>query len=261
MGTADEIPAGAAETVPAACSGTLFSVIVLDDNESLLSMMKEMFARNGVRCDVASNISDLMEAIRNRGYDLLITDLKMPETSGYDVLELLRSSNVGNSKGMPVIVATASTGYGKEELTGMGFSGVLLKPFSMQELMDTCAGCITTRAEAVRPDFSTLLSCGNESVLLDRLAESTMEEMQAVREAAERKDTEALRRWIHHLRSSWMVLRTEAPLHKLQALLTESVPDEKKVHEAVMGILETGDNIIRLAKEERRKYDGQDNRD
>ncbi|EYE41366.1 hybrid sensor histidine kinase/response regulator, partial [Bacteroides fragilis] len=68
MGTADEIPAGAAEPVPAACAGTLFSVIVLDDNESLLSMMKEMFARNGVRCDVASNISDLMEAIRNRGY-------------------------------------------------------------------------------------------------------------------------------------------------------------------------------------------------
>lgn len=87
-----------------------------------------------------------------------------------------------------------------------------------------------------------------------------MEEIQAVREAAERKDTEALRHWIHHLRSLWMVLRTEAPLHKLQALLAESGPDEKKIHEAVMGILETGDNIIRLAKEERRKYDGQDNR-
>lgn len=49
-------------------------------------------------------------------------------------------------------------------------------------------------------------------------------------------------------------------LHKLQTLLTEKVPDEKKIHEAVMGILETGDNIIRLTKEERRKYDGQDNR-
>ena len=49
-------------------------------------------------------------------------------------------------------------------------------------------------------------------------------------------------------------------MHKLQTLLTERVPDEKKIHEAVMEILETGDNIIRLAKEERRKYDGQDNR-
>ena len=261
MSIADDIPEQVAKTMPVYYSETSFSVIALDDNESLLSMMKEMFARNGVRCDTVSNISDLMEAIRNRDYDLLITDLKMPETSGYEVLELLRSTNVGNSKDMPVVVATASTGYGKEELTGMGFSGVLLKPFSMQELMETCAGCITPRAEAVKPDFSTLLSCGNESALLDKLIEATEEEMSAVKDTAERKDTEALRRWIHHLRSSWMVLRTEAPLHKLQALLTESVPDEKKIHEAVMGILETGDNIIRLAKEERRKYDGQNNRD
>lgn len=260
MSTADNIPEQIAQTMPVYYSEVSFSVIALDDNESLLSMMKEMFARNGVRCDTVSNISDLMEYIRNRDYDLLITDLKMPETSGYEVLELLRSSNVGNSKDMPIVVATASTGYGKEELTGMGFSGVLLKPFSMQELMETCAGCITTPAEVVKPDFSTLLSCGNESVLLDKLIEATDEEMSAVKDTAERKDTEALRRWIHHLRSSWMVLRTEAPLHKLQTLLTERVPDEKKIHEAVMEILETGDNIIRLAKEERRKYDGQDNR-
>ena len=260
MSTADNIPEQIAKTMPVYYSETSFSVIALDDNESLLSMMKEMFARNGVRCDTVSNVSDLMEYIRNRDYDLLITDLKMPETSGYEVLELLRSSNVGKSKDMPVIVATASTGYGKRELTGMGFSGVLLKPFSMQELMETCTSCVTARMGTIKPDFSTLLSCGNEPVLLDKLIEATEEEMEAVKDAAEQKDTEALRRWIHHLRSSWMVLRTEAPLHKLQALLAESVPEEEKIHEAVMEILETGDNIIRLANEERRKYNGHDNR-
>lgn len=260
MSTADNIPEQVAKTMPVYYSETSFSVIALDDNESLLSMMKEMFAKNGVRCDTVSNISDLMEAIRNRDYDLLITDLKMPETSGYEVLELLRSSNVGNSKDMPIIVATASTGYSKEELTGMGFSGVLLKPFSIQELMEACTSCVTARMGIIKPDFSTLLFYGNEPVLLSKLIEATKEEMRAVKDAAERKDTEALRRWTHHLRSSWMVLRTEAPLHKLQVLLSESVPDEEKTHEAVMEILETGDNIIRLAKEERRKYNGQDNR-
>lgn len=260
MSIADDIPGQIAKTMPVYYSEASFSVIALDDNESLLSMMKEMFARNGVRCDTVSNISDLMEAIRNRDYDLLITDLKMPETSGYEVLELLRSSNVGKSKDMPVIVATASTGYSKEELTGMGFSGVLLKPFSMQELMETCTSCVTARMGTIKPDFSTLLSCGNEPVLLDKLIAATEEEMRAVKDAAERKDTEALRHWIHHLRSSWMILRTEAPLHKLQTLLTESVPEEEKIHEAVIEILETGDNIIRLANEERRKYNGHDNR-
>lgn len=260
MDTAADIPEQAAEKVHTHYCGTAFSVIVLDDNESLLSMTKEMFARNGIRCDAVNNTGDLLESMRNRDYDLLITDLKMPGTSGYDVLELLRSSNVGNSKNIPVVVATASTGYGKEELTGMGFTGVLFKPFSMQELMKICESCIPTHIRVMKPDFSTLLSYGNEVTLLDKLVEATEEEMRTFREAAERNDTEALRVWLHHLRSSWMVLRTEAPLQRLQALLAESAPDEEEVHQAVMEILETGDTIMRLAKEERRKYDGKDNR-
>lgn len=260
MGTAADIPEQTVEKAHTYYCGTAFSVIVLDDNESLLSMTKEMFARNGIRCDAVNNTGDLMESMRNRDYDLLITDLKMPGTSGYDVLDLLRSSNVGNSKDIPVVVATASTGYGKEKLTGMGFTGVLFKPFSMQELMKVCESCIPTHSRVMKPDFSTLLSYGNEVTLLDKLVEATEEEMRTFREASERKDTEALRVWLHHLRSSWMVLRTEAPLQRLQTLLAESAPDERRIQQAVMEILETGDTIMRLAKEERRKYDGKDNR-
>lgn len=260
MDTAADIPEQTVEKAHTHYCGTAFSVIVLDDNESLLSMTKEMFARNGIRCDAVNNTGDLMESIRNRDYDLLITDLKMPGTSGYDVLELLRSSNVGNSKDIAVVVATASTGYGKEELTGMGFTDVLFKPFSMQELMKVCENCIPTRIRAIKPDFSTLLSYGNEAALLDKLVEATEEEMRTFREAAERKDTEILLVWLHHLRSSWMVLRTEAPLQRLQALLAESTSDERRIQQAIMEILETGDTIMRQAKEERRKYDGKDNR-
>ena len=78
-----------------------FSVIVLDDNDILLSMVRDMYAHCGIRCDACDNTGDLMEAVRTRNYDLLITDLKMPETNGYEVLELLRSSDIGNSRPFP----------------------------------------------------------------------------------------------------------------------------------------------------------------
>ncbi len=39
-----------------------------------------------------------MELIRKKEYSLLLTDLNMPEINGFELLELLRSSNVGNSK-------------------------------------------------------------------------------------------------------------------------------------------------------------------
>ena len=80
-----------------------YSVLVLDNDEMTLAMTKEMYGSCNIRCDTCANTSDLMEAIRERHYDLLITDLRMPETNGYDVLKLLRSSNVGNSQTIPVI--------------------------------------------------------------------------------------------------------------------------------------------------------------
>ncbi len=46
--------------------------------------------------------------IRQKEYSLLLTDLNMPDINGFELLELLRSSNVGNSPTIPVVVATAS---------------------------------------------------------------------------------------------------------------------------------------------------------
>lgn len=57
---------------------------------------------------VCENTRDLMEHVRSRSYDLLITDLKMPRTNGFEVLKLLRMANVGNSRSIPVIASTAS---------------------------------------------------------------------------------------------------------------------------------------------------------
>ena len=93
-----------------------YSVIVLDDNPMVLSMTKEMYAGIGVHCDTFTTIGDAMEAMRQHTYDLMITDMKMPEINGYEVLELLRSSSVSNSKEIPIVVATASGSCSEEEL-------------------------------------------------------------------------------------------------------------------------------------------------
>ena len=66
-----------------------------------------------------------------------------------------------------------------------------------------------------KPDFSALLSYGNEAVMLEKLITETEKEMQAVRDAAKEKDLQKLDSLIHHLRSSWEVLRADQPLNVL----------------------------------------------
>ncbi len=202
----------------------------------LLLMLKEMYAHEGMHCDTCTNVSVLMELIRKKEYSLLLTDLNMPEISGFELLELLRSSNVGNSKSIPIVVTTASGSCSKEELIGRGFAGCLFKPFSISELMEITDKCALSSILDEKPDFSTLLSYGNESVMLDKLIAETEKEMQAVKDAEQRKDLQELDTLTHHLRSSWQILRADQPLRELYAQLHGSAtPDDEAICKAVTG--------------------------
>ena len=258
-----EIPAHPAEELPKQTvkkhvrhEERHYDVIAIDNDEVLLLMLKEMYAQEGIHCDTSTDVAKLMELIRKKEYALLLTDLNMPEINGFELLELLRTSNVGNSRAIPVVVATASGSCSKEELIERGFAGCLFKPFSISELLEVSDKCAQKGTWDEKPNFSTLLSYGNESVMLEKLIAETEKEMQSVRDAERRHALQELDALTHHLRSSWEILRADQPLRELYKLLRGSaVPDNEALHNAVTAVLNKGSEIIRLAKEERRKYE------
>ena len=63
-------------------------------------------------------------------------------------------------------MTTASGSCEKKELLAWGFAECLFKPFSMSELMEVSDKCALKEIQADRPDFSALLSYGNEAVML-----------------------------------------------------------------------------------------------
>lgn len=255
MQTAEELPEQTIQTYIHRKERN-FNVVAIDNDEVLLLMLKEIYAQEGIRCDTCTDVSELMEMIRRKKYSLLLTDLNMPDINGYELLELLRSSNVGNSKTVPVVVTTASGSCEKKELLAWGFAECLFKPFSMSELMEVSDKCALKEIQADRPDFSALLSYGNEAVMLKKLITETEKEMQALRDAAILKDVHGLDVLTHHLRSSWEILRADQPLRKLYGLLHgEAMPDDNTLSHAITAVLDKGTEIIQLAKKERRKYE------
>ena len=120
------------------------------------------------------------------------------------------------------------------------------------EVSDRCALKCTN---GNNPDFSALLSYGNEAVMLEKLITETEKEIQSVRDAERRHALQELDALTHHLRSSWEILRADRPLRELYKLLQGSAaPDYEELTDAVTAVLDMGADIIRLAKEERRKY-------
>ena len=257
-----EIPVQEAEEVPEKTIQTYIcqkdrnlSVVAIDNDEVLLQMLKDMYAQEGIHCDTCTNVAELMEMIRRKAYGLLLTDLNMPDINGLELLELLRSSNVGNAKTIPVAVATASGSCEREDLLAHGFAGCLFKPFSISELMEVSNKCAMKATPCGKPDFSTLLSYGNEAIMLEKLIAETEKEMQEVRDAATRKNLQELDALTHHLRSSWEILRADQPLRGLYGLLHNGTTlNDNALNHAVTLVLDMGTEIIRLAKEERRKF-------
>jgi len=254
MQTAEELPEQINKT-QVHHNSTFHEVIAIDNDEVLLLMLKEMYAQEGIHCDTCNDAAELMEMVRKKEYSLLLTDLNMPDINGFELLELLRASNVGNSRTIPVVVTTASSSCSKEELIERGFAECLLKPFSISELMEISDKCAIKGKQNEQPDFTSLLSYGNEAVMLEKLITETEKEMQSLRYAEQRKDLPKLDALTHHLRSSWEILRADRPLRELYKLIHHNgTPDDKAIGNVVRAVLDKGSEIIRLAKEERKKY-------
>ena len=224
------------------------SVLILDNDEVLLSMTRDMLIRQEIDCDTCHNVHELLKKIRNKNYDLLITDLKMPDMNGYEVMELLRTSDIGNSRNIPIIVSTAMDKSSEAELLAAGFNGCLFKPFSSEEAALAITSCIDYLKQRQEIDLSTLLTYGDKEEILERLITETEKEMEQVREAFEKKDVAELDILVHHLRSSWMLLNADRPLRELYALIHQPPYDEPMWDEKVQAVLNNGKRIIRMAQ-------------
>ena len=229
------------------------SVLAIDNNGMLLDMMEEMYKQSGVECDTCLTVDGLTDLMRTKDYDLLITDLKMPEVNGYEVLELLRTSEIGNSQTIPVVAATAAGYVEEEELKRKGFAAVLYKPYSIDELLAVTENSIK-RNDTNRIDLSPLLAFGDKRRTLEKLVITTQSDMEEVRKAAEAKDMKALDNWVHHLRSSWMLIKAEQPLKVLYDAIHKESASEEDVQSAVNETLAQGKLIVDLARKEAERW-------
>ena len=72
-------------------------VLVVDDDPIQLKIAEDMLGRNGITCTTCMNIQEVVAALEKSDYDIVLTDVQMPETDGFGLLILLRNSDIGNS--------------------------------------------------------------------------------------------------------------------------------------------------------------------
>jgi CheY-like chemotaxis protein len=111
-------------------------ILVVDDEEFVRLLVGQILGRSGYEVDFAADGDTALARIAARRPDLVILDLMMPGMNGWTVLERLRARG-----DMPPVVVL--TGHGNYDLftrvVREGVAGYISKPFSLDELLLTCA--------------------------------------------------------------------------------------------------------------------------
>ena len=238
-------------------------LIAVDDDAVVLKLTQRQLERVGLECDTCQNVEELMERLRKREYDLLLTDIKMPGMNGYELLDLLRCSNIGNSKDIPVLAVTAHISRKEEELVKAGFAGCLYKPFSCDELYTAVRHALREKRKQVKSDmddmqaidFTPLLANEeNGRDMLALLAEQTRKDMESLRRVHDSHDREALADLTHHLLPVWTMLRIDTCLQALRNAYRKEPADWADVARYIDKVIETGEQLVTQAEKEIETY-------
>ena len=223
-------------------------IAIVDDDVTVLRMTVEMLTKKNVQAVGCPTVNDLFDRMRQSDYDLIITDIKLGGMSGFDLLELLRDANIGNSKTVPLLAMTGRTERKAEDFIDAGFSGCLLKPFSYAELTQAIANSVKedTTFKIPKADFTTLLH-GEDDVngMLTLLVEQTEAEVKEIKSALETGDTQTIAFLQHKLESRWELLGIVKPMLKLR----DALRGKYDLTDAVEKVVMTAEQLVCQAKE------------
>lgn len=227
------------------------SVLVIDNDRLQLEIVKEMLERNGVSCTACSNARELVKEMRKRDYDLLLSDIQMPGTNGFEILNLLRNSNIGNSRTIPVIAMTARGDREKDAFVGSGFADCVYKPFSMNELLNTISAAMPHKEpeEPCAPDFDTFTAdVRDKRKLLRTFISQSNRDIKDLRSAMEAEDRAGLREIAHKIQPSLELLQSYGPFYDFREMLKDETSGKEVIEEYTKRIIEHISMLVTAAE-------------
>src|SRR6476659_8522134 len=106
-------------------------ILIVDDEPSMREMLRIVLRRDGYDVQLADSGRQAIDQLRQNNFDLLLSDIKMPDVSGVEVLRAAKDINRDVVAFMMTAYASTSTAV---EAMRLGAVDYFTKPFSMDEL-------------------------------------------------------------------------------------------------------------------------------
>ncbi len=107
------------------------TVLVVDDEPDILNIFRELFDSIGYRVSLESSSVKALDLIKHEDFDLVITDLIMPERSG---LEIVKAVKTGKKKPSVIIMAGVDINNFEIGIEEYGEIEFITKPFTIKDI-------------------------------------------------------------------------------------------------------------------------------
>ncbi len=117
------------------------TILLVEDNDINREIMHSQLAAMGYRVDMAVNGTDALKHYQKNAYDVILTDIEMPEMNGYELTAEIRRIEADAEQSTPILAITASEfDLNEERAISLGFNGYMLKPLEVEVLKKKLAG-------------------------------------------------------------------------------------------------------------------------
>jgi len=107
-------------------------VLVVDDEEALRYLLSTELAAEGYEVETAGDGDEAIEAIKQKDYDVVLLDIKMPRVDGFEVLKFIKQ----NKPEIKVIMLTAYADVKNAiEALKLGASDFVSKPYDLEDIL------------------------------------------------------------------------------------------------------------------------------
>jgi len=139
------------------------SVLVVDDEEDLLELVRYNLTREGYRVTCVATGEEALKAARKQPPDLIVLDLMLPAVDGLEVCRRLKSDS--KTRDIPIIMLTAKSEEG-DMVAGLerGADDYISKPFSPRVLTARVKALLRRRESQVRAELETTIDVHELSI-------------------------------------------------------------------------------------------------
>jgi putative two-component system response regulator len=119
------------------------NILLVEDNEINREIMQSQLTAMGYRVDIAVNGTEALNLYQKKAYDVILTDIEMPEMNGYELTAEIRRLEENTDRSIPILAITASEfDLNEERAISKGFNGYMLKPLDVEILKKKLVGIV-----------------------------------------------------------------------------------------------------------------------